>query len=110
MRQNEDYLKQLTLFCEPFGATTDDYFKALERPILLQNAGDRLYEIVMNEYEELAAKQQDSPESSEPASSEPSSEEQPSADNNIAASADEHYVNLMTELVAKSKIENLMGK
>lgn len=118
MRQNEDYLKQLASFCEPFGATTDDYFKALERPILLQNAGDRLYEIVMNEYEELTAEQQDSSESSEPASSEASSqassesssEEQPSADNSIAASADEHYVNLMTELVAKSKIENLMGK
>ncbi len=92
MRASEEYLKQLSGFCEPFGATCDDYFKALERPILLQSAGDLLYADLMQEYETLTANSTDS------------------AEGEIAASADEHYVNFISEMVNASKVVNITGK
>lgn len=90
MRASDEYLAQLSGFCEPFGATCDDYFKALERPILLQSAGDLLYADLMKEYETLSADN--------------------TAEGEIAATADEHYVNFITEKVNASKVVNISGK
>lgn len=94
MRSSEVYMQQLAGFCEPHGATCDDYFKSLERAIILQGAGDKLYADLIAEYESLSAE-------SDGAESE-------SLD--LATSADEYYVNYITELVNKSEIVNITGK
>lgn len=97
MRLSEPYMEQLNSFCEPFGATCDDYFKALERPIILQSAGDLLYADIIREYEALAAEQA-------------SSSNAEGAESELAASADEYYIKFITELVANSEIVNISGK
>ena len=89
MRSSAPYMEQLQTFCEPFGATCDDYFEALKRPIILQSAGDLLYADLVQEFEKLAAEGK--------------------ADD-LGATADEYYVNTITELVAKSEVVNISGK
>ena len=89
MRASAPYMEQLKKFCEPFGATCDDYFDALKRPIILQSAGDLLYADLVQEFEKLAAEGK--------------------ADD-LGETADEYYVNTITELVAKSEIANISGK
>lgn len=87
MRADTLSVELITAFCAKYGATFDDYVKALERPQWLQTAGDRFYLTAIDAYNALPADAPDRPES-----------------------ADQHYVNEMDRLLEGSEIVNITGK
>lgn len=88
LRADEQAMQQFERICADLGATTDDYFKALERPLWLQEIGDRYYLAMAEEYNALAL---DSGE-------------------NDADSADSYYVQQLGKLLDGSEIVNITGK
>lgn len=87
IRSDEQAMQQIEKACGGFGATPDDYFKALERPLWLQEVGDRYYIAMTEEYNALTV---DSGEK--------------------ADSADSYYVQELSKLVEGSDIVNVTGK
>lgn len=87
IRSEEQAMQQVEKACGSFGATSDDYFKALERPLWLQEVGDRYYIAMTEEYNALTV---DSGEK--------------------ADSADSYYVEALSKLIEGSDIVNVTGK
>lgn len=59
------FMEELAHICAKFGATTDDYFKALERPLWFQHVADVYYNLMTEEYNALPEDAQNKPESAE---------------------------------------------
>lgn len=86
IRGDEATMEQLEKICSSFGATVEDYFKVLERPLWLQEIGDRYYIAMTDEYNALT-----------------DSGEKPD-------SADSYYVQELGKLLEGSEIVNVTGK
>lgn len=87
VRADEAFMTQLNKFCSIYGATTDDYFKALERPLWLQQVGDLYYIALTDEFNAMPQDAADKP-----------------------ASADDHYVAEFAKLMEGSEVVNITGK
>lgn len=87
IRADERTMEQLEKICASFGATVDDYFKVLERPLWLQEIGDRYYIAMADEYNALTIDSGEKPDS-----------------------ADSYYVQELTKLLENSEIVNVTGK
>lgn len=87
IRADEKTMQQLEKVCSGFGATVDDYFKVLERPLWLQEVGDLYYIAMTEEYNALTADSGEKPDS-----------------------ADSYYVQELTKLLEGSEIVNVTGK
>ncbi len=87
IRSDPKTMDELEKICASFGATVDDYFKVLERPLWLQEIGDRYYIAMTDEYNALTADSGEKPDS-----------------------ADSYYVQELTKLLEGSEIVNVTGK
>ncbi len=87
IRADEKTMQQLEKVCGGYGATVDDYFKVLERPLWLQEVGDRYYIAMTEEYNALTADSGEKPDS-----------------------ADSYYVQELAKLLEGSEIVNVTGK
>ena len=87
IRADEKTMQQLEKVCGSFGATVDDYFKVLERPLWLQEIGDRYYLAMTEDYNALTADSGEKPDS-----------------------ADSYYVQELAKLLEDSEIVNVTGK
>ncbi|KAF5039139.1 hypothetical protein DSECCO2_547040 [anaerobic digester metagenome] len=87
IRADEESMKQLEKLCGLYGATTDDYFKVLERPLWLQEVGDLYYIAMTDEFNALTADSGEKPDS-----------------------ADSYYVQELAKLLEGSEIVNVTGK
>ncbi len=87
LRADERAMQQLEKVCNSLGATADDYFKALERPLWLQEIGDRYYIAMTEEYNALTVDSSEKPDS-----------------------ADSYYVQELGKLLEGSEIVNVTGK
>lgn len=87
LRADERAMQQLEKVCGSFGATADDYFKVLERPLWLQEIGDRYYIAMTEEYNALTVDSGEKPDS-----------------------ADSYYVQELGKLLEGSEIVNVTGK
>ncbi|WMJ82990.1 hypothetical protein ACS3UN_00810 [Oscillospiraceae bacterium LTW-04] len=65
IRADETIMKQLEKICASYEATVDDYFKVLERPLWLQEVGDRYYIAMADEYNALTVDSGEKPDSSD---------------------------------------------
>lgn len=87
LRADERAMQQLEKVCNSLGATADDYFKVLERPLWLQEIGDRYYIAMTDEYNALTVDSGEKPDS-----------------------ADSYYVQELGKLLEGSEIVNITGK
>ena len=87
IRADETVMKQLEKICSSYGATVDDYFKVLERPLWLQEVGDRYYIAMADEYNALTVDSGEKPDS-----------------------ADSYYAQEFAKLLEGSEIVNFTGK
>ncbi len=87
VRSDEQAMRQLTKICHGLGATVDDYFKVLERPLWLQEVGDLYYLAMTEEYGTLADGSEQKTDSS-----------------------DSYYVQELGRLLEGSEIVNITGK
>ena len=90
MVANSETMESMAEFCKDFGATTDDYFKALERPMMVEEAGNRYYEMVADEYYEML--------------------DNTPKDEFKYNTPDEYFVECMAKLLEGSEVVNIMGK
>ncbi|MEA5137277.1 MAG: hypothetical protein VB035_14185 [Candidatus Fimivivens sp.] len=87
IRADDTIMKQLEKICSSYGATVDDYFKVLERPLWLQEVGDRYYIAMADEYNALTVDSAEKPDS-----------------------ADSYYAQEFAKLLEGSEIVNFTGK
>ena len=94
LKGEEEQLKRLIDLCAPLGAGADDYFEALRRPLILETAVNRYYQMVDEEYAKLV--EQNTNDSGDPTGSIPS--------------PDQYYVDGMKALMQGSELVNISGK
>lgn len=88
MRSDEETNNRINEICERFGATSDDYYKAFERPLWLQQAGSIYYTNMDAEYAELFAADSGS----------------------VPASFDEYFSTIFSAELEKAELVNVAGK
>ena len=94
IKSTPEQLQKLTELCSPFGATADDYFEGLRRPLLIETATNRYYEVIDEEYAKLL-------------------EDNTNNSGELAAdipTPDQYYVEGMNALMKSSELVNISGK
>ncbi len=89
-----EQLQRLADLCAPLGATADDYFEGLKRPLLIEAATNRYYEAVDEEYAKLV--EENTNNSGEV--------------NGDIPTPDRYYVDGMKALMEGSEMVNISGK
>ena len=94
IKASPEQMERLMQLCAPLGATADDYFEGLRRPIIIETATTRYYQMVDEEYAKLV--EENTNDKGEQIKELPS--------------PDQYYVEGMAALLEGSELVNISGK